>query len=360
MRKSESIEAQTDKTQTILVVEDSNFQRKTLVRVLRGLNYEIIEAKDGLEGLEQFEKHQPRLVITDLEMPRMDGFGLIELIRTREISYTYIIVLTALADKENLVKGLELGADDFLLKPVNSEELRVRLNSAERIFHLQTQDKLIFALAQLADCRSPETGNHLKRVQYFVRLIAEELASRGNEELTPPRISIIEDMSVLHDIGKVAIPDSILNKPGKYTKLEASIMSKHTEIGGQLLEDIYQETGSEQLKIAKDIVLYHHERYDGTGYPHKLKGVDIPLAARILSLADVFDALGNPRCYKKAFALEKCREIIVADSGLHFDPDVVAAYQAREQEMWDYLVLFRDKSTEAISCKPPDDENRKP
>ncbi|MBU1247242.1 MAG: response regulator [Proteobacteria bacterium] len=351
MQKSERAEVKQDHTVTILVVEDSKFQRNTLVRVLEALGYEILAAKDGLEGLKMFDKHQPRLVITDLEMPRMDGFGLIELIRTREINYTYIIVLTALTDKDNLVKGLELGADDFLVKPVNPEELRVRLNSAERIFRLQTQDKLIFALAQLADCRSPETGNHLKRVKQFVRLLAEELARLGDEELTPPVISILESMSVLHDIGKVAIPDSILNKPGKYNKLEIGIMSKHTNIGGQLLEDIYQETGSEQLKIAKDIVLHHHERYDGTGYPAGLKGEGIPLAARIMALADVFDALGNPRCYKKAFSLEKCREIIVGDKGKQFDPQIVDAYLAREQEMWEYLVQHRDVKEELDSCE---------
>lgn len=354
MQGNEIAGVRQNKTSTILVVEDSKFQRNTLVRVLKGLNYEILEAKDGMEGIEMFERHQPGLVLTDLEMPRMDGFGLIDLIRAREIGYTYIIVLTALADKENLVKGLELGADDFLLKPVNPEELRVRLNSADRIFRLQTQDKLIFALAQLADCRSPETGNHLVRVQHFVRLLAEELALRGYKELTPPRIAIIEAMSVLHDIGKVAIPDSILNKPGRYTKLEASIMSKHTEVGGQLLEDIYHETGSEQLMVAKDIVLYHHERFDGTGYPKKLKGEEIPLAARIMALADVFDALGNPRCYKEAFPLERCREIILADRGKHFDPAVVDAYVVREREMWEYLQQFIDDSPPDNGCEVSD------
>jgi putative two-component system response regulator len=225
---------------------------------------------------------------------------------------------------------------------MNPEELRVRLNSAERIFRLQTQDKLIYALAQLADCRSPETGNHLKRVQHFVRVLAEELASQGYKELTPAVISTIESMSVLHDIGKVAIPDSILNKPGKYTRIEANIMSRHTEIGGQLLDDIHRETGSEQLKIAKDIVMHHHERWDGKGYPMGLQGEAIPLAARIVALADVFDALGNPRCYKPAFPLEKCREIILGDDGRHFDPAVVRAYLAREQEMWRFLQQFMD------------------
>ncbi|SKA78400.1 putative two-component system response regulator [Paucidesulfovibrio gracilis DSM 16080] len=331
-----------EKANTVLVVEDSRFQRKTLVRQLKGWDFDILEASNGKEGLEQFERHSPKLVITDLEMPVMDGFDVIRSIRKYELNYTYIIVLTALADKENLVKALEVGADDFIIKPVNLEELKVRLGAAERIFRLQSQDKLIFALAQLADCRSEETGNHLRRVKICTRLLCEDLAHNGFDVLTSARIGTIESMSVLHDIGKVAIPDSVLNKPGKYTKLEFRIMKKHTEVGGQLLEDIYQETGSEQLRVAKDIVMHHHEKWDGTGYPHQLKGEEIPLSARIVSLADVFDALGSERCYKPSFSREKCHDIIVSERGRHFDPDVVDAFLRQEDELWVVLQQLRD------------------
>jgi putative two-component system response regulator len=331
-----------EKANTILVVEDSRFQRKTLVRQLKGWDFDILEASNGKEGLQQFERHSPKLIITDLEMPVMDGFEVIRSIRKNELNYTYIIVLTALADKENLVKALEVGADDFIIKPVNLEELKVRLGAAERIFRLQSQDKLIFALAQLADCRSEETGNHLRRVKLCTRLLCEDLARNGFDTLTSARISTIESMSVLHDIGKVAIPDSVLNKPGKYTKLEFRIMRKHTEVGGELLEDIYRETGSEQLRVAKDIVMHHHEKWDGTGYPHQLKGEQIPLAARIVSLADVFDALGSERCYKPAFSKEKCHDIIAGERGKHFDPAVVDAFLRREDELWEVLQQLRD------------------
>lgn len=336
-----------EKTHTILVVEDSGFQRKTLVRQLKGWDFSILEGKDGKEGLDQFEQHSPKVIITDLEMPVMDGFELIRAIRQREINYTYIIALTALADKENLVKALEVGADDFIIKPVNLEELKVRLGAAERIFKLQSQDKLIFALAQLADCRSEETGNHLRRVKLFTRLLCEDLAQHGFSELTAARISTVESMSVLHDIGKVAIPDSVLNKPGKYTNLEYRIMRKHAEIGGELLEDIYKETGSEQLRVAKNIVMHHHEKYDGSGYPHGLKGTDIPFAARIVALADVFDALGSQRCYKPSFTRERCRDIISGEKGKHFDPDVVESFLRIEDALWEVLERLRDD----VICK---------
>ncbi|MGE4293407.1 MAG: HD-GYP domain-containing protein [Desulfovibrio sp.] len=331
-----------EKTHTILVVEDSRFQRKTLVRQLKGWDFDILEATDGKDGLEQFERHSPKLIITDLEMPVMDGFDLIRTIRQREINYTYIIVLTALADKENLVKALGVGADDFIIKPVNLEELKVRLGAAERIFKLQSQDKLIFALAQLADCRSEETGNHLRRVKLCTRLLCEDLAEHGFSMLTSARISTIESMSVLHDIGKVAVPDSVLNKPGKYTKLEYRIMRKHTEVGGELLENIYKETGSEQLRVAKDIVMHHHEKWDGSGYPQQLAGENIPLAARIVALADVFDALGSPRCYKPSFSRERCRDIIVSESGKHFDPAIVESFLRKEDELWEVLIQLQD------------------
>ena len=152
-------------------------------------------------------------------------------------------------------------------------------------------------------------------------------------------------MSVLHDIGKVAVPDSVLNKPGKYTKLEYRIMRKHTEVGGELLENIYKETGSEQLRVAKDIVMHHHEKWDGSGYPQQLAGEDIPLAARIVALADVFDALGSQRCYKPSFSRERCRDIIVSERGKHFDPAIVEAFLRKEDELWEVLIKLQDPTS---------------
>ncbi len=326
----------------ILVVEDSKFQRHTLTRQLQEWGYDVMEASDGVSGLNLFEQHSPNLVITDLNMPNMDGFQLVRAIRDNEVHYTYILVISGLKDKESIVAAIAAGADDYIVKPFYSGELEVRLNSAERILRLQSQDMLIFAMAQLADYRSRETGNHLKRVQHFSRILAEDLGKNDYSELNKARATVIESLSCLHDIGKVAIPDSILNKPGKLTKLEFSIMKEHSHIGGRLIEDVYHKTGSEHLGVAKDIVMHHHEKWDGTGYPDGIKGLDIPLAARIVALADVFDALATERCYKPAFSKEQCRSIILKEEGRHFDPSIVAAHFRNEKKFYEILVNLKD------------------
>ncbi len=317
----------------ILVVEDSKFQRNTLVRQLRDWQYEVLEAVNGEEGLKLFLEHSPPLIITDLHMPRMDGYSLVKAVRESEVNYTYIIVISGIQEKESIVAALGAGADDYLTKPFHPGELEVRLASAERIFRLQSQDLLIFSLAQLADYRSRETGNHIRRVQHYTRLLAQALAP-VEPWLNPARIQLLESMSVLHDIGKVAIPDAILNKPGKLSKLEYSIMRKHATIGGNLLKGIYEKVGAEPLRVATEIVLHHHERFDGEGYPHRLAGLEIPLPARLVALGDVYDALSCKRCYKDAFAQEKCREIILSERGKHFDPILVDIFESLEQEFW--------------------------
>lgn len=330
-----------ERVDSILVVEDSKFQRNTLCRQLREWKYPVIEAVNGEEGLSVYEEISPKLVITDLHMPRMDGFNLVKAIRKKEVNYTYIIVISGLQDKESIVEALRSGADDYITKPFHPGELEVRINSAERILRLQSQDLLIFSLAQLADYRSKETGNHIRRVQHYTRLLAEDMHALY-PELNKANIDLLESMSCLHDIGKVAIPDYILNKPGKLSNLEFSIMKKHTTIGGNLLSDIHNKVGSEQLKVATEIVMYHHERYDGTGYPDGRKGEDIPLSAKIVALADVFDALSSARCYKQAFPQEKCRRIIEEEQGGHFAPEVVDSFLRLEDKFWAIRHKFKD------------------
>lgn len=317
----------------ILVVEDSKFQRVTLVRQLREWQYEVLEAVNGEEGLKLFMEHSPPVIITDLHMPRMDGYSLVKAVRASEVNYTYIIVISGIQERESIVAALAAGADDYMTKPFHPGELSVRIASAERIFRLQSQDLLIFSLAQLADYRSRETGNHIRRVQHYTRTLAEALAP-SEPWLTSARIQLLESMSVLHDIGKVAIPDAILNKPGKLSKLEFSIMRKHTAIGGNMLKGIYEKVGGESLRMAMEIVLHHHERFDGTGYPHKLAGAEIPLPARIVALADVYDALSCKRCYKEAFSREKCRDVVLAERGKHFDPALVDLFTWLEPQFW--------------------------
>ena len=191
-------------------------------------------------------------------MPEMNGFQLIEEIRRKEIARTYIIVLSASDDKSSVVSALALGADDYLVKPYHPDELRVRLTGAERVLRLQDQELLIFAMAQMVDTRSPETGAHLDRVQYFSRRIAEELAAEGDPLVTASWIAQLFSLSPLHDIGKIGIPDAILNKPGRLTP-EEFVMKEHITIDASIFSRIYERTHYAPFGFAIDIIRCHHE-----------------------------------------------------------------------------------------------------
>jgi len=325
----------TEKTK-ILLVEDDLSQRLLLRMTLEKMGYEVVEAENGVQAIVQLEAHSERLdmriMITDLSMPEMDGFELIKTIRAQEVHYTYIIVLTSQNDNVSLMKALSLGADDFLVKPVQPEELKLRLQGCQRLLRLESQEELIFSLANMAEYRSHETGHHLKRVQHYTRILAKDLAANVPEfSLSIQLADEIARVSPLHDIGKIAISDNILHKPGKLTAQEFEIMKTHAQVGGNLLYDIFKKTGSPYLKIAYEIAFYHHEKYNGLGYPEGLRGDDIPVPARIMALADVYDALCTNRCYKDAFPYEKVRKIILEEKGEHFDPRVVESFLRQEE-----------------------------
>lgn len=323
----------------ILLVEDEMTQRRLLRVQLERQGYEVLEAENGEEGVRLcLDNPDLRLVITDLIMPVMDGFQLIEAIRHREMRYTYIIVLTALDDKKSIVRALSLGADDYLSKPVFQDELHLRLAGGTRLLRLEGHEELIFSLTKLAACRSGETGAHLHRVREYCRVLGmdlwENLPSLG---LSRSAVEEIAKVSPLHDIGKVGIPDSILHKPGKLTATEFELMKTHTELGGRLLKEVYDQTGSSYLLLAYEIAMYHHERWDGNGYPQGLAGENIPLSARMMALADVFDALISRRSYKEPFSYATAREVVLEDRGKHFDPAMVDAF-LRTETQWQAVV----------------------
>lgn len=331
-------------TTKILLVEDEIVQRRLLTTKLEKEGYSVVSAVDGREGLQFFlADPELRLVITDISMPEMDGFQLIKAIREQEARYTYIIVLTAREDKQSLLKALSLGADDYLTKPVLQDELSLRLAGGRRLLKLESQEELILAMVKLAGARSGETGAHLDRVKAYSLILANDLAET-QKQLGANR-SVAEEIanvSPLHDIGKVAIYDSILHKRGRLTTEEFDLMKTHTTVGGNILKDIYERAKSPYLRLAYEVAMFHHERWDGTGYPQGLRGEEIPLAARIVALADVFDALTFERCYKEAFAYEKAKEIVLAGKGSHFDPMVVDAYLRHEEEWLAVLEQYRE------------------
>jgi putative two-component system response regulator len=230
---------------------------------------------------------------------------------------------------------MSAGADDFIVKPFVNAELMARVRAGERVLSLETREMVIFALAKLAESRDPETGHHLERVQRYSQMLSEALAAQPNcsSEIDAQFIQLIFQTSPLHDIGKVGIPDCVLLKPGRLSDDEFDIMKTHTLIGAETLDAALRDFPQARfLRIARDIALSHHERWDGKGYPNGLAGTDIPLAARIVAVADVYDALTSKRAYKEAFAHTIAREIILGETGSHFDPDIVAAFHEAEAD----------------------------
>lgn len=328
----------------VLVIDDDMAQRLILRSSLEAYGYEVHEAENGSEGLEKiFENPDIRLLLTDLAMPIMDGYEMIRAIRQKELRYTYIIVLTSMDDRDSLLRALSMGADDYLTKPVFPDELKLRLESGTRLLKLESQEELIFSLAKLAEFRSDETGYHLERVQHYTRIIGTDISKHHPEfELSLSTAEEYARVSPLHDIGKVAIPDRILHKPGKLDADEWEIMKTHAGIGGKLIREIYEKTGSPYLWFAYEIAMFHHEKFDGSGYPAGKKGDEIPLVARIMALTDVYDALTSDRCYKRAFSHEKAKSIIIEGKGMHFDPKIVDAFLRQEEAFLAIKAKFQD------------------
>jgi putative two-component system response regulator len=347
---------------SILIVDDDPVCRELLGGILKELGWNPAVAADGHEAYEKICTGQIRIVISDWQMPGMSGLELCKLVRQRQLSdYVYFILLSSLSRSGNLIHGLQGGADDFLSKPIDHEELVVRLSVAERIISLENKNLLVFTLAKLAESRDCETGAHLERMREYSRLLAEHLSKidRYAGEVDADYVRTIYLTSPLHDIGKVGIPDHILLKPGKLTVEEYEVMKQHALIGSQTLDAALQAYPSAQyLRFARDIAQSHHEKFDGTGYPHGLAGSAIPLCARIVAVADVYDALTTKRVYKEAFSHEVAKGIIVQGRGTDFDPDVVDAFLAQEENFLRVKARLNDHApstsilaTNAAACR---------
>lgn len=319
----------------ILTVDDDEITLEMLQAVLTQAGHQVDVAHNGEEALQALRSVGHRLVITDWEMPGMNGVDLCRAIRRHDFSgYTYTIMLTSYKSTDRIVEGLSAGADDFLVKPFDPEELAVRVRAGARILSLETRDMTIFALAKLAESRDPETGSHLERVRMYSRLIATWLSEAGRPgyDIDAEFIHTVYLTSPLHDIGKIGVPDCILLKPARLSDREFEIMKTHAAIGARTLEAaLLQFPDVKFLLMARDIAAAHHERFDGTGYPAGLVGRDIPLSARIVALADVYDALTTRRVYKDVLEHDLAKATILEESGTHFDPQIVRAFEVCEQ-----------------------------
>ncbi len=333
---------------SILVVDDDPIAAETLCHALSQFGYSTTVALNGVEAIEHVRTGKYRIVISDVDMPKMDGIELCAEIRSRSTcGYTYLILLTANSDTDSVVKGLAAGADDYIAKPFHPSELQMRIRAGERLLAVESRDLMIFSLAKLADSRDNETGSHLERIREYCRILTSELATwpEFRDVIDGMYIQSIYETSPLHDIGKVGIPDRILLKPGRLTSEEFAIMTQHAKIGGDTLQavaDQYPEASF--LRMAHQIAMTHHERWDGTGYPNGLVGEEIPLCGRIVAVADVYDALTSHRIYKPKFSHSKAVEIISEGSGSHFDPAIVRAFLKLEHDFQGVNRRFEDEA----------------
>jgi putative two-component system response regulator len=330
----------------VLLIDDDPVARAALSEMLSLEGYTVESAGSARSGLSMVLSGRFRLIITDWVMPDMTGIDLCRAVRAAEtLHYPYILILSQRTRSADVVEGLDAGADDYISKPVAQSELMARLRTAERTLSLITRDVTIFALAKLAESRDPDTGAHLERVRHYCRILARHLKTlpEYDGQIDDEFVRLIFLTSPLHDIGKVGIPDAILLKPDRLSEDEFAVMKTHTTVGANTLEAaLAAHPEAIYLQMARDIALTHHERFDGTGYPLGLKGGNIPLAGRIVALADAYDALTSRRVYKLAYSHEVARKLIMEQSGHQFDPDIVHAFLMEEREFCRVREQFAD------------------
>ncbi len=333
----------------ILIVDDEAGNVKLLETMLHQRGYNSIRVcTDSKLGLETYEEWRPDLVLLDLNMPEMDGFQFMKKIQFLEKdSYPPpILILTANNDNNVRVKALLAGAMDFISKPFNVIEALARIKNMldVRLLHNQVKEQnkildskvqerteqltetrmeIIQRLGRAGEYRDNETGMHVIRMSHFSALLAE---ANG---MSPEECELILNASPMHDIGKIGIPDRILLKPGRLDKDEFKTMQSHTTIGAEILSG----SNSSMMKMAEEIALTHHEKWDGSGYPSGLKGEDIPIEGRIVAIADVFDALTSDRPYKKAWTVEEALAELENSAGKHFDPQLVEKFKGIVDEI---------------------------
>jgi putative two-component system response regulator len=361
------------KTSKVMIVDDEAINVRIVRKYLEHSGYEqFVTVTDSRNAMPTILSETPDIVLLDIMMPEVNGLDILHSIRTDEsVRDLPVIILTAASDTGTKLEALDLGATDFLTKPVDQVELVLRVRNALIVKghmddlanyseHLESQvrartrelersrQEIIHCLARAADYRDGDTGQHIVRVGRFVRIIARELGFQ------PDYVDLLEQAAKLHDVGKIGIPDAVLQKPGKLDANEFALMQNHCDFGKEIIQltpndaddlpsaemvgtqcilDILRREGSPLLTLAALIAQTHHEKWDGSGYPCGLQGEEIPIEGRITAVADVFDALSSKRPYKPAFPLKKCFEIMLEGRGKHFDPSVLDVFFAHAREV---------------------------
>ncbi len=365
-----TIERDPPPRQTVLVVDDTPANLTLLTQVLKA-DYRVLLAVSGPKALEIARRQPPDLIVLDVMMPEMDGYEVCRHLKRDPLTrHVPIIFLTALTRPEDESAGFEAGGADFVHKPFNPMTVLARVRSqlglklaqdrlrsdnaqlsgeldARRREIDRLRDTTLFVMVGLAEFRDSDTGNHIQRTQEYVRTLATWLARQPGApaELTETNIDELAKAAPLHDIGKVAIPDGILLKPGKLNAEEWRVMKTHAEQGADLLQRAIDRLGDDagpMLRYGKQIARHHHEKWDGSGYPDGLAGEAIPLSARLMAVADVYDALISVRPYKVAMNHEQALSFIREGSGSHFDPGIVQALESCVQEVREIASRWHD------------------
>ena len=353
----------------VLIVDEASDNLIEMNRLLQK-QYEIRLANSGRAALSVMQQvPRPHLVVLDTALPDIDGYAVCQQLKSNPDTADIPVIFLQAREECDEERALMEGGADVVAKPVVGDVLRARVDTHLQLRHSrellkqqrnllehvveevtlelgQMLDAMIWALASLAETREYETPNHLRRVQHYVVALARQLQGhkRFSEELSDANIKSLYKAAPLHDIGKVSIPDAILLKPGALTPAEFSVMKMHTVYGRDAIVNVENHLGYTNtfLRYAREITYSHQEKYDGTGYPEGLKGDAIPLAARLMAVADVYDALISKRVYKPAFTHETAMEMVRQASGEHFDPDVVDAMLAAEEEFRDIAERYAD------------------
>lgn len=355
----------------ILIIDDEAFYLKVLVEMLED-KYQISLAKNGEQALQLLDNDElPDIILLDVVMPGLNGYEICQRIKEdKRLSDIPVIFLTVKSEVNDEIEGFHKGACDYIIKPFSPPivtariathlKLRQSLSQLQNQNHLLeeriaerteevclTQDIAIYCLASLAETRDNETGMHIRRTQHYVRELAEYLRSKEifSNQIDDDFIELLFKSAPLHDIGKVGVPDRILLKPGKLDDSEWVEMKKHAQHGFDAISHAEEEYGNSTsfLSIAKEIAFGHHEKWDGSGYPQGLKAFDIPLSARLMAVADCYDALVNRRVYKEPFSHETAVGIITDGRASHFDPQVVDAFLVLNEKFLEIAERFKDE-----------------
>ncbi len=359
MIESVAVELQNQSGPDVIIVDDLEVNQVILIQMIESMGYQAAGVGSGEEALALVKEHLPKLFLLDITMPGMSGFELCEILKnevlTRDIPVIFISATSNLDDK---VMGFTLGGADFISKPFALAEVTARVSTHLRSYEMKKENEfynkklrlvlneqmkkledekknVLYAIAKITEKSANFAESRLSHIKVNARLLAQSLqfSPKFEDQVSNDFIEAIELAAPLHDVGKVMVPHKILTKEGKLEKTEEELLKMHTKVGAEILEEIYEQSGNEFITMAIKIARYHHERWDGNGYPEGLKAEEIPLEARIVNILSSYDTLTGERSYKKAYSPEESIEIMEKDAGTKYDPDIFGIFKRIRKQL---------------------------